>query len=96
MLASSKASGVDAFDLVKPVGDFALASAFVLTVTHEENRLFVQAANKQRLEVFPKSKLRFYYKSVKLEIEFSQENSDIAQSIILFQNGLEMPGKKIN
>ena len=81
-------------DLAQLIGDYPVAPTFILSVTQDKDRLFVQATNQQKLEVFPKSKLRFFYKAVEAEIEFYVDDNGRAQSLTLFQGGREMPAQR--
>ncbi len=85
---------VTADDLSNLVGNYELTPNFVLSVTQREDRLFVQATGQANIEVFPKTKTRFYYKVVDAEIEFALNSDGSAKSLTLFQNGQELIGEK--
>src|SRR5688500_9631647 len=55
---------VDPKVLDRYTGRYQLAPEFILTVTREENRLFIQATAQPRFEVFAKSDREFFYKVV--------------------------------
>lgn len=71
------------------VGKYQLAPNFVLTVTRDESHLYVQATAQPRFEVFPESETEFFYKVVDAQITFN------AEGLILHQNGMDMPAKRI-
>lgn len=83
---------VDPKVLDRYVGRYELAPEFVLTVTREENRLFVQATAQPKFEVFAKSDREFFYKVVEATLTFAEDGS----SVVLHQNGMEMPGKRVD
>ncbi|MFA0960894.1 serine hydrolase [Roseivirga sp. BDSF3-8] len=76
------------------IGKYQLAPAFALTVFTQGESLMIQGTGQQAIEVFPKSDKRFFAKVVNAEIEFLEENGEI-QSLVLYQGGQELPGKKV-
>ncbi len=85
---------VDAATLDRWVGRYQLAPDFVLTVTREGTRLFVQATGQPKLEVFAESPSRFFYKVVDAQITFEGESGPAAR-LVLHQGGRDMPAKRI-
>ena len=86
---------VDSETLDSYLGRYALTPNFVLTVTLDEKQLMVEATGQSNFPVFPKSEHRFYYKVVQAELLFSKGEDGKIESVTLFQNGQEMPGKKL-
>jgi len=80
---------VDPKILDRYVGKYQLAPAFVLTITREEAHLYAQATDQPRFEIFPESETEFFYKVVDAQITFGDK------SLILHQNGMDMPAKRI-
>jgi D-alanyl-D-alanine-carboxypeptidase/D-alanyl-D-alanine-endopeptidase len=78
------------------VGRYQLAPAFVLTVTREGDGLFVQATGQGKAQVFPMGPREFFYKIVEARITFVTDEAGRATSLVLHQNGAEMPGKRID
>jgi CubicO group peptidase (beta-lactamase class C family) len=76
-------------------GRYELAPTFVLTVTREGDRLFAQATGQPRLEVFPKAEREFFYKVVDAQISFIAGSDGKIASLVLHQNGRDMPARKI-
>ena len=83
---------VDPKVLERYVGRFQLAPEFIITVTREENRLFIQATAQPRFEVFAKSDTEFFLKVVDARIVFAADGS----SLVLYQNGMEMKGTRLS
>jgi CubicO group peptidase (beta-lactamase class C family) len=77
------------------VGKYELAPTFIITVTHKENKLFVQATGQPQFEVFPKAQNEFYLKVVEASVTFNADETGKIISMTLHQNGQNMPGKKI-
>jgi hypothetical protein len=77
------------------LGRYQLAPAFVLTVTREGDQLFVQATGQPKFQVFPKGDREFFYKVVDAQITFVVDESGRATSLVLHQNGMDMPAKRV-
>jgi serine-type D-Ala-D-Ala carboxypeptidase/endopeptidase len=71
------------------VGRYQLAPNFIITVTQEAGRLFAQATNQPKFEIFPESAHDFFYKVVDAQITFEPE------ALVLHQNGRDVRGKRI-
>jgi D-alanyl-D-alanine-carboxypeptidase/D-alanyl-D-alanine-endopeptidase len=77
------------------VGRFQLAPDFILTVTREASHLFVQATGQPRFEIFPEGERDFFLKVVDAQITFETGSQGRATGLILHQNGLNQPAKRI-
>jgi len=77
------------------VGTFNLFPNFDIEITTENGKLFTQATGQPKFEVFPETTTIFYLKVVQAKIEFFKEGYSV-DKIILYQNGKEMPGKRID
>jgi CTP synthase (UTP-ammonia lyase) len=75
------------------VGRYELAPGVVLDVTREGTRMFAQLTGQPRFEVFAKSERRFFWKVVPAEVEFRGEGK--AGELTLYQNGREIPAKRV-
>ena len=76
------------------VGEYELMPNFILTITHEGNKLMGQATGQSTLELQPESATKFTIPQVGAVIEFVIE-ADKATSLILLQGGQKLPAKKI-
>lgn len=94
-VAQPKEQKLDAAVLERYVGRYQLAPNFVLTVTREEERLFVQATGQPRLEVFAKSEREFFYKAVDAQISFVADAEGKITSLVLHQAGRDMPAARV-
>jgi CubicO group peptidase (beta-lactamase class C family) len=77
------------------VGQYQLAPNFVLTVTRDGDKLFVQATGQPKFQIFPESALEFFFKVVDAQITFETDSTGRATSLVLHQNGRNMPGKRV-
>lgn len=75
-------------------GRYELAPNFILTVTREGDRLFVQATGQGKAEVFPESERDYFYKVADAQITFETGEDGRATGLILHQNGRDMPAKR--
>ena len=83
---------LDAALLQRYVGSYQLAPQFVLTVTREGDRLFVQATAQPKFEVFASGERDFFYKVVDAQLTFELGADGRATRVILHQNGHDVPG----
>jgi hypothetical protein len=77
------------------VGKYQLRPSFVMSITKEGGRLYAEATGQPRHELYAESASKFFMKTVDDRISFVK-NEQGSPDIILFQNGQEMPGKRIN
>jgi CubicO group peptidase (beta-lactamase class C family)/uncharacterized protein YneR len=77
------------------VGEYELAPGFIITVRREENKFITQATGQSAFEIFAESETVFFLKVVDAKIEFKKNAEGKTESLILFQNGRTIPGKKI-
>lgn len=75
-------------------GVYELSPAFAITITTEDNKIFAQATNQNKFEIFPEAENKFFFKVVEAKIEFVKDDTGKVNKMILFQNGKEMPGIK--
>ncbi|PKL83682.1 MAG: serine hydrolase [Ignavibacteriae bacterium HGW-Ignavibacteriae-3] len=76
------------------VGKYQLAPGFVLEITVNGEQIYAQATGQPVFEIFPSNENEFYLKVVNAQIKFVKEKGIVTQ-LVLFQNGREMPAKKI-
>jgi hypothetical protein len=56
------------------VGQYQRAPNFTLTITKENDRLMAQASGQPKLELFPESEIKFFFKVVDAQITFSKND----------------------
>ncbi|MSU23181.1 MAG: DUF3471 domain-containing protein [Opitutus sp.] len=77
------------------VGAYQLAPNFILTVRRDGASLAAQATGQPEFNLIAESATRFRVKQAPAAIEFKTAADGGAPSLVLFQNGREVPGKKI-
>ena len=77
------------------VGQYELAPDFILTITKEDNRLFVQATGQPKFEIYPESEIKFFLKAVDAQITFIRNDKGEVTQLILHQYGRDYLAKKI-
>jgi serine-type D-Ala-D-Ala carboxypeptidase/endopeptidase len=77
------------------VGQYQLALNFILTLTREGAQFFVQATGQPKLEIFPESDLDYFLKVVDAQITFETDSQGRATGLVLHQNGMNQPARRI-
>jgi hypothetical protein len=77
-------------------GRYELAPNFILIVTREGGQLFVQATGQPKFEVFPESVVDYFLKVIDAQITFETDSKGRATGLILHQNGMNQPAKRID
>lgn len=86
---------VDPAILDRYAGHYELAPTFVITVTRNGDHLFAQATGQPNFEIFAEDDRHFFYKVVDAQITFEVDATGRATSLVLHQNGANVPGKRI-
>jgi serine-type D-Ala-D-Ala carboxypeptidase/endopeptidase len=77
------------------VGQYQLAPNFILTITREGTQFFVQATGQPKLEIFPESERDYFLKVVDAQITFETDSQGRATRLVLHQNGMNQPAKRL-
>jgi serine-type D-Ala-D-Ala carboxypeptidase/endopeptidase len=77
------------------VGRYQLAPNFIITVTRQEGHLFAQATGQPKFEVFPETDRDYFLKVVAAQVTFETDGEGRATQIVLHQNGVNAPAKRI-
>ena len=88
-----KEVAVDSAAYAALVGVYALAPGFDIAITQEGDHLFAQATGQEKLEIYPESTIRFFFKLVDAQIDFVLENGR-ATSLTLHQGGQHLPARR--
>jgi hypothetical protein len=78
------------------VGYYQLAPLAIFTVTRTGDHLFAQMTGQDSLRVYPESPQKFFYRRVPTQISFITDAQGRANGLILHQNGLERPAKRVD
>ena len=82
--------------LASYVGVYRLAPTFAIAITREGQRMFAQATNQGRLELFATKKDEFMLRAVKASITFVRDEAGNVTALVLHQNGLDQRAPKVN
>ena len=77
------------------VGRYQLAPTFILTVTREGDQIFAQATGQPKFQIFPDSATEYFLKVVDAQITFLTDEKGRATSLVLHQNGRDLPAKRM-
>ncbi len=81
--------------LMSYIGNYELFPKFILSITKEGNQLYSQATGQAKFPIFPETEKLFYLKVVAAKIEFIMDDSGQVSSLILYQGGREISGKRV-
>lgn len=68
-------------------GDYQLAADFILTVSHANGQLFVQATGQGKNAIYMRAENAFYFKVVDAQIRFKRDENGMVIGLTLHQNG---------
>ena len=77
------------------VGEYEIPSIFTFSVTKEQDKLFLQAPEQEKLEMFAETETKFFLKVNDAKFEFVKDDSGKITKAILNQGGREADAKKI-
>jgi D-alanyl-D-alanine carboxypeptidase len=80
--------------LASYAGEYELSPTFSITVTAEGGKLFGQATGQPKFELFARSETEFFLKVVDARITFVKGASGKVESLVLHQNGRDVPGRR--
>ncbi|HEX9510004.1 MAG TPA: serine hydrolase [Puia sp.] len=86
---------LDTATLQQYTGGYELTPGFVITITLENGKLISQATGQGKAELFAEKENFFFLKIVDAQIEFIKGADGKIEKLVLYQNGRQMPGKKI-
>lgn len=86
---------LDAAKLKRLVGAYELAPNFELVFSLENGQLMTQATGQPKFPVFAESETRFFLKVVDAQMEFKIGPAGLAESMVLYQGGQVIPGKRV-
>ena len=77
------------------VGVYRLAPTFAIAITREGPRLFAQATNQGRLELFATKRDEFVLRAVKASVTFVRDEAGKVTALVLHQNGVDQRAPKV-
>jgi CubicO group peptidase (beta-lactamase class C family) len=78
------------------VGRYRLAPDFILTVTREGGRFYVQATGQEMIEVFPESNERFFATAVQAAVTFVRGEDGRVSHLVVHQGGRDQEAEWID
>jgi D-alanyl-D-alanine-carboxypeptidase/D-alanyl-D-alanine-endopeptidase len=90
-----KAIKVDPKILDAYVGEYQVVPGFGLNVSREGDQLFAQATGQDKFELFAETESDFFLKVVNAQITFVKDDKGQVTQLVLHQNGVNQPAKKI-
>jgi CubicO group peptidase (beta-lactamase class C family) len=88
-------TSIDTSLLSQYIGAYELFPNFVITISVKEGLLKAQASGQPEFQLYPEKEDYFFLKVVDAQLQFKRDEKGMVNSVVLFQNGQEMPGKKI-
>lgn len=81
--------------LLKYVGKYELAPGVLMEISTKDTQLFTQLPGQQKFEIFAEKEDYFFLKVVAAKLVFQKDSVGKITGVTLFQNGREMPAKKV-
>ncbi len=81
--------------LVTYLGEYEITTEMSFLVTKEEDRMFVQAPEQEKLEMFAESETKFFLKVNDAQFEFVKDDTGQITSVILNQGGRTIEAMKV-
>lgn len=78
------------------VGQYELEPGWVMTVTKESDRIFMQWTGQGRVEMFPESSTKFFVKVIDAQRTFVLDETGKASHVILHQGGRDRVATRVN
>lgn len=67
----------------------------MLTVTSENDKLYVEATGQPKLRIYPRSETEWFYKVVDARLVFDVDDQGKCDTLTLHQNGLALPAARL-
>jgi len=90
-----KQIAVAATVLERYIGRYKLAPNFVITITREGEQLFLQATGQPKFPMFAEAEHDFFLRAVDAQVTFVDDGGGKARSLVLHQNGQNVPAPRI-
>ena len=86
---------VPASVLERYVGTYQLAPAFAIEINVRDGALFLQATGQGAVRLWPEAETEFFLKEVDAQVSFVRDLQGAVTSLVLHQNGQDVPGLKV-
>jgi DNA-binding transcriptional MerR regulator len=78
------------------IGHYQVSEQFVIEIVRREKSLAARPTGQSEIEIYPEAEDLFFYKVVSAQISFERDAGGEVTGLILHQEGLEQPGKRIS
>lgn len=78
------------------VGRYQLAPDFILSITKEQDHLYLQATRQPKVELFAEAETQFFITEVDAQVTFVRDRQGTVNQLILHQAGQNLPAKKLS
>jgi len=95
MKKEKQAVTIDPKTLETYVGEYEVTPGFSVGILREGDRLFAQAPQMGKVEMFPESELKFVFKAFDGSVSFIKDEKGAITQLILHAMGRDVPGKKV-
>lgn len=95
MPVARKEIKVDTAILRSYTGQYQLAPGFIITITLDNGQLVSQATGQGKGELYAEKENYFFFKIVDAQVEFIKGPDGKIEKLVLYQNGRQIPGKKL-
>ena len=86
---------VDSSILKQYIGQYQLASNFIITISLEDGQLMLQATGQEKNELFAEKENFFFMKLQDIQVEFIKDLNDKVTGLILYQYSQRITALKI-
>jgi len=90
-----KEIALDPAVLEQYTGTYQLTPNFAIAITRAGNQLFLQATAQPKFPLFAESSTEFFLKVVDAQVTFVVDAAGRATSLVLHQNGADVPGQRV-
>ena len=77
------------------VGEYEHAPDLHIVITRENDKLYAQVTRQPKVQIYPESETKFFYKVVDQRITFVKNEKGEVNQLILHQGSSDFPAKKI-
>jgi len=95
LVASRKVAEVSAEQLASYDGFYEIQHGVVFTIRHDGSDLFATISGQREFAMNAESPTKFFYKTIDAQIEFFKGTDGKIEKLVLYQNGREIPAKKL-
>lgn len=80
----------------KYVGEYEIGQGVMLNVFRKRQEFYSQVTGQNPVAIYPETKTQFFLKVVDAQLEFMNDQAGRVVSVILYQGGKVLPGKRMN